>query len=63
LQALYRKINLLVQQGDITEEKILVINNTLDLCSHRLETIITLLSALKVKAPFNKEIRQIKKIC
>lgn len=63
LQALYRKINLLVQQGDMREEKRLVINNTLDLCSHRFETIITLLGALKAKTSFDKEIRQIKKIC
>lgn len=63
LQALYRKINLLVQQGEHTEKNDLAIDNTLDLCSHRLETIITLLTALNVKTSFNKEIRRIRKLC
>lgn len=63
LQALYRRINHLVQQDEMTEKNMLTIDYTLDLCKHRLETIITLLTALQVKVPFDKEIRQLTKVC
>lgn len=47
----------------MTERNTLIINNILDLCSHRLETIMTLISLLKETFTFNNGIRQIRKIC
>lgn len=61
LQGFYRRLNLLIQQESHTIKDNLTIRNTLDICSHRLETIITLLSFLKVKKSFEKEIAEIRR--
>lgn len=62
LQALYRKINMLVQQESASDKDKASIKNTLDVCQHKLETIVTLLSASGMKASFSKEIRKIERI-
>lgn len=56
MQALYRKVNLLVQQDGNTEKDRLSIRNTLDVCQHKFDTIETLLAAAEMKTSFNKEI-------
>lgn len=61
LQGFYRRLNLLIQQESHTIKDNLTIRNTLDICSHRLETIVTLLSFLKVKKSFEKEIAEIRR--
>lgn len=60
LQTLYRRINVLVQSADVYSERdILMINNTLDICQHRLETISTLIGYSKFKYSFDKEMQEI----
>lgn len=61
-QALHRKINMLVQQNSISDKDKMSIRNALDICEHKLDTIITLLTAAEMKPSFNKEIRKIRKI-
>ena len=60
LQSLYRRINILMQSSDsYSERDIHVINNTLDICQHRLETITTLIKYSKMKSSFEKELQEI----
>lgn len=62
VQALYRKMNLLVQQEEASEKDEATIRNTLDVSQHKLGTIVTLLSASGMRTSFNKDIRRIVKI-
>lgn len=62
VQALYRKVNLLVQQEDISEKDRRSIKNTLDICQHKFETIVTLLAASGMKTSFNSDVKKISKI-
>lgn len=63
LQALYRRINLIVQNEQVLHEKdFLVIKNILDLCHHKLETIITLLTYSNMSTSFNQDIKNLRKL-
>ena len=64
LQALYRRINLVVQSEQVLRPKdFLVIKNILDICHHKLETIITLLTYSNMHTSFNQDIKDVTKIC
>ena len=64
LQALYRRINLVVQSEQVLRPKdFLVIKNILDISHHKLETIITLLTYSNMHASFNQEIKNVRKLC
>jgi len=64
LQALFRKINLLVQsEEELKHKDYLVIKNTLDLIGYKFDTIATLLDFANMDLPFNKEVRAIKTLC
>ncbi len=64
LQALYRRINLVVQSEQVLRPKdFLVIKNILDICHHKLETIITLLTYSNMHTSFNQDIKNVRKIC
>lgn len=65
LQALYRKINLMVQGAErpLKVKDGLSIRNTLDICEHKLETIITLINASKLDLSFQTEILEIQNLC
>lgn len=62
LQALYRKIDILVQQETISDKDEITIQNTVDICYHKFETIVTLLTKSGMNTSFTKEIKKIKKI-
>lgn len=63
LQALYRRINLTVQSEQVLQQKdFLVIKNILDLCYHKLETIITLLTYSNMRTSFNQDIKNLRKL-
>lgn len=64
LQALYRRINLVVQGEQVLKPKdFLVIKNISDICHHKLETIITLLTFSNMHASFTQDIKKIRKLC
>jgi hypothetical protein len=60
LQALYRKINLIIQNEEPLKVKdLLVIKNTLDVVQHRQSLIISLLRYANFSASFEKDIKKI----
>lgn len=64
LQALYRRVNLVVQGEQILRPKdFRVIRNTLDITQHKLETIITLLTYSNMHTSFTQDIKNIRKLC
>lgn len=64
LQALYRRINLIVQSEQLLRPKdFLIVKNVSDICHHKLETIITLLTYSNMNVSFTKDITKIKKLC
>ncbi|MDR0334105.1 MAG: hypothetical protein LBI15_11685 [Dysgonamonadaceae bacterium] len=62
-QGLIRRINLIVQSGVVNYEGCLSINNLLDICDHRLETIVTLLSYYDKSDSYKQEINKVKAFC
>jgi hypothetical protein len=62
-QGLIRRINLIVQSGAVNYEGCLSINNLLDICDHRLETIVTLLSYYDKSDSYKQEISKVKAFC
>ena len=57
LQQLFRRINLLVQETyDANERDMLMINNTLDVCQHRLSTIASLVKYSKKNVSLQQDI-------
>ena len=56
LQTLLRRINTIVQSGTADYEECLTLNNLLDICDHRLETITTLLSFYDQKKSYKQEV-------
>ncbi|MBF0575134.1 hypothetical protein [Dysgonomonas sp. GY617] len=64
LQALYRRMNLVVQSEQILKPKdFRVIKNTSDITQHKLETIITLLTYSNMHTSFTEDIKNIRKLC
>lgn len=64
LQALYRRMNLIVQSEQVLKAKdFLVIKNISDICQHKLETIITLLTYSNMHTSFTQDIKKIRKLC
>jgi hypothetical protein len=64
LQALHRKINIIVQSEEmLTHKEYLVINNTLDVIQKKLDTIATLLKYAELDVSLDKEIAIIKRLC
>lgn len=64
LQAFYRRINILVQQETVSAKDRLIITNTLDICKHRLETVITLLYVSKLNTDFfAADLKRIRELC
>jgi hypothetical protein len=62
-QGLIRRINLIVQSGGVDYEGCLSMNNLLDICDHRLETIVTLLSYYDKSDSYKQEINKVKAFC
>lgn len=63
LQALYRRVNMTVQQGErLTQKDILLINNNLDVATHRLDTVAILFEYIDVKDTFQAKMRSIKRL-
>ncbi len=63
LQALYRRINLIVQGEEPVKPKdVLIIKNILDILEHRLETIITLLTYSNMHISFIPDINRVKEL-
>lgn len=64
LQALYRRMNLIVQSEQVLRPKdFLIIKNVSDICHNKLETIITLLNNSNMNVSFTKDIDKIRKLC
>ncbi len=64
LQALYRRINLVVQSEQVLRAKdFLVIKNILDISHHKLETIIALLTYSNMHTSFTHDIKNLRKLC
>lgn len=63
LQALYRKINMVVQDEEsLGPKQILVIRNTLDIIRHRLNLIFSLLKYSNLSVSFEKDIDMLKNL-
>lgn len=63
LQALYRKINLIVQNEEkMVPRDFLIIRNTLDVLQHKLDTIVTLLTYSNLHVSFASDITKIKEL-
>jgi hypothetical protein len=62
-QGLIRRVNQLVQSGIVNYEGCLSINNFLDICDHRLETITTLLSYYDKNDSYKQEVNKVKAFC
>ncbi|SHF41216.1 hypothetical protein [Dysgonomonas macrotermitis] len=63
LQALYRKINLIVQNEEkMVSRDFLIIRNTLDVLQHKLDTIVTLLTYSNLHVSFASDIAKIKEL-
>ena len=63
LQTLSRHINTIVQSGEANYENCLTLNNLLDICDHRLETITTLLSFFDPKNSYKQDVCKVKEFC
>lgn len=64
LQALYRKVNLLVQSDlQVSSRSILLIDNTLDVSKSKIETIRNLLIHANLGNNFVEELDEIEKLC
>ncbi len=64
LQALYRRMNLVVQGEQILKPKdFRVIKNISDISQHKLETIITLLTYSGMHTSFTEDIKSVRKLC
>lgn len=64
LQILCRKVNILVQSDPtVTTRNILIVNNSLDIITYKIETIRTLLANAKFKQNYNKELESINLLC
>lgn len=64
LQSLYRKINLLAQgEKLIRQHDHLILLNTLDICKHKLDTIVILMTASKFSTSFDKEVKELEGFC
>lgn len=60
LQTLYRRIDILVQgESKLNEKDYLIVQNTLDICTHKIQTISVLILASKFKTPLNKELQEL----
>lgn len=64
LQALYRKVNLLVQSDlQVSSRSILLIDNTLDVSKSKIKTIRNLLIHANLGNNFIEELNEIEKLC
>lgn len=64
LQALYRKVNLLVQSDlQVSSRSILLIDNTLDVSKSKIKTIRNLLIHANLGNNFVEELNEIEKLC
>lgn len=65
LQALYRRMNLLIQGGEkvLSTKEYRTIKNTLDICQHKLDTIFILVISSPMEISFTKEMEEIKVLC
>lgn len=62
LQVLYRRSNMIIQSEYISVNETSIVMNLVDICQHKIDTVVSLLNAAGMAQDFTDDIKQIEEI-